>query len=72
MHASGAFMQAEERRQSREDPVGEKDTKILYVRMPEAMHRRLRVAAAKAGRPIAQLAREAVVRYLETMEESDG
>ena len=39
------------------------DTRILYVRMPEAMHKRLRVAAAKARRPIAPLTREAVERY---------
>ena len=50
----------------------DQETRILYVRMPEAMHRRLRVAAAKAGRPIAELAREAVERYLEQTEEKHG
>ena len=52
--------------------MAEQDRKILYVRMPEAMHKRLRVAAAKAGRPIAQLAREAVARYLEVAPGAGG
>lgn len=47
-------------------------TKVLYVRMPEAMHRRLRVAAAERGRAIAELVREAVEQYLDETEANDG
>jgi len=46
--------------------------KVLYVRMPEPLHRRLRVAAAERGRPVSEIAREAVERYIERAEARDG
>ena len=50
----------------------ETSEKVLYVRMPELLHRRLRVAAALRGRSLSELAREAVERYLEDAVASDG
>jgi predicted DNA-binding protein len=44
----------------------------LFVRMTEPEHKRLRVAAAERGRPIAELVREAIKRYLETLERDNG
>jgi predicted DNA-binding protein len=47
-------------------------TKGLYVRMSEAEHKRLRVAAAERGRRIAELVREAITRYLDETEVDNG
>jgi len=46
--------------------------KVLYVRMTEEQHKRIRVAAAERGRPIAELAREAIDEYLERLEADRG
>ena len=50
----------------------EKPEKVLYVRMPDLLHRRLRLAAALRGRSLSELAREAVERYLEDGMTRDG
>ena len=46
------------------------------TRLPPGRRRvgssRAAAAAAKGGRPVSELAREAIERYLETMEGSDG
>ena len=41
------------------------DQKILFVRLPEELHRRLKVTAAERGRPMAHLVNDAIVEYLE-------
>ena len=46
--------------------------KVLYVRLSPSLHNRLKVAAAKRDRPMSELARAAVERYLEETERSDG
>jgi len=46
--------------------------KVLFVRVPELLHRRLRVAAALEDRPVSELAREAVERYLAKGTPSNG
>ncbi len=49
------------------------DPKILFVRLPADLHRELKIAAAKRGRPMAHLVIDAVVQYLEqTKEVSNG
>ncbi len=46
--------------------------KVLYVRLSPDLHRRFKVAAANRDRSMAQLAREAVERYVEAAEEPNG
>jgi len=50
----------------------ETQKKVLYVRLSPELHNRLKVAAARRDRPMSDLAREAVERYLEATEEGDG
>ena len=50
----------------------ETQEKVLYVRLSPELHNRLKVAAAKRDRPMSELARLAVERYLEETEGTDG
>lgn len=46
--------------------------KVVYVRVPPELHRRLKILAAKKDTAASEIAREALVRYLDTEESSDG
>lgn len=47
------------------------DTRVLYVRLPADLHKRLRVTAAKRGEHMSELVREAVERFLEGSKAND-
>lgn len=40
------------------------DEKKLTIRMPEALHRQLRFASADTGKPMVEIAVDALIRYL--------
>ena len=49
------------------------EAKILFSRLPADLHVRLKIAAAKRGRPMSKLVVEAITEYLErTQEASNG
>lgn len=48
------------------------DTKVLFVRLPRALHLRLKILAAEHDQPMAELARDAVREYLEREEGDNG
>ena len=45
-------------------------TKILYVRLPSDLHRRLKISAAERDRPMSEMVVEAVAQYLERTKEA--
>ena len=48
------------------------ETKVLYVRLDADLHLRLKIAAAKAERPMSELVEEAIVQHLARMENGNG
>ena len=49
------------------------EARILFSRLPADLHMRLKIAAAKRGRPMSKLVVEAITQYLErTQEASNG
>ena len=49
------------------------EARILFVRLPADLHMRLKITAAKRGRPMSKLVVEAITEYLErTKEASNG
>ena len=47
------------------------DWRVVYVRVPPDLHRRLRIFAIKQDKPASEVAREALTRFLE-QEDTDG
>jgi predicted DNA-binding protein len=48
------------------------DRKLVAFRIPEDLHRRLKVVAARTGRSMSDLAEVAVEQYLGRLEVDDG